>query len=106
MATGVLIGLELGWKCVGRGARAFRWCNGVPSLCEQKLSPLLVILVNYFVKNGVNGHTLLVWWALRLPSPPAAAGLKSCSMSKLVKVWVDEITHDVLFIILGIPFLR
>ena len=29
VATGVLIGLELGWKCVGRGARAFRWCNGV-----------------------------------------------------------------------------
>ena len=49
-ATSLLIGLELGRKCVGRGARAFGRCNGVPSLREQKLSPLLVILVNYFVK--------------------------------------------------------
>ena len=94
-ATGLLIGLELGWKCIGRGARAFGRCNGVPSLREQKLSPILVILVNYFIKNGANGRTLLVWRALGPPSPPAAAGLKSCSMSKLVQVWANEIAHAV-----------
>ena len=51
---------------------------------------------------------MLVWQELGPPSPPAAAGLKSRSMSKLVKVWADEadkIAHNILFITLAIPSL-